>query len=144
MSRRKLAKEVDWLVELWCSTPFVWGEQGEAADCFISLGNMIRRAHGYDPVEEYRGRYKSMIGAVRVTKEFGGFSGALIRCGNQFSWKRIDPQDAHIGDIGLVASEKGLRCGVVKHRRMWLSQHVKGYGINGYPNDEVFMAWKIV
>lgn len=140
MSRKRLAEEIDRAVERWCREPFQWGR----LDCLLSLADIIKAAHGYDPAEEYRGRYWSLHGAMNATRNVGSFGGALQRAAHQFSWPEIAPRDARIGDVGLISNGTEPRCGVIKHRRLWLSVHPAGYGFHAYPTQAVVAAWRTI
>lgn len=137
--RARLAAAIDAAVNgEWCERPFEWGTR----DCLLSLADIIHRANGYDPAAEYRGRYHSMRGALRVTRALGGFAGALESAAIEHCWRRIEPDRALVGDIGIVANVHGLRIGVIKHYRLWVTRR-EGYGFATFGTGEVERAWRV-
>lgn len=136
--RQRLAIEIENAIPRWCSEPFVWG----VSDCLLGLADIINNARGFDPAAEFRGRYSSMMGAARITRRYGGFAGALESAAIAACWGRIDPHDALIGDIGVIANDKGPRCGVIKHHKLWLGR-VPGAGFATVPTSRVLMAWRV-
>lgn len=135
--RQRLACAIDAALERWCAEPFVWGQ----SDCILALSDIIHEARGYDPAAEWRGRYTSALGAARVTRRFGGFAGAIESAAIGCVWRRIEPARAVIGDVGIAANAGGLRCGVIRHHRMWVGRGMAGY--TAIPTRLVDMAWRV-
>jgi hypothetical protein len=135
--RQRLAAAIDAAIERWCMEPFAWG----SSDCLLALSDIIQEARGYDPAADWRGRYKSALGAARVTRRFGGFAGALESAAIGCVWEKIDPRDAAIGDIGIAANSRGLRCGLIRHHKLWIGRGVAGF--TGVPTDMVEKAWRV-
>jgi hypothetical protein len=135
--RQRLAAELDAALLRWAATPFVWG----ASDCFTAVADVVLAARGYDPAQGYRGRYATARGAVRVTAPAGGFTGVIEAAAAREGWTEIDPGDARIGDVGLAASRKGLRSGIIRHRRMWVGR--RDHGFYAVSDDQVGRAWRV-
>ena len=70
-------------------------------DCALWAANIIRDALGYDPAKAFRGRYKTRNGARRLLGE-AGLIGAMRKAARRHKWKRINPENARAGDMGLI------------------------------------------
>lgn len=53
------------------NVPFKWGEN----DCCLFCCDWVAIALGFDPGEQYRGRYSTALGAMRVLREIRGVEG---------------------------------------------------------------------
>ena len=70
-------------------------------DCSMWPAIPLKEVFGYDAVEEYRGLYVDREGALKALGVLGlGY--ALRRAAKNFKWKRIEPEEAQVGDIGLA------------------------------------------
>src|SRR5690606_22731839 len=49
------------------SKPFIWGTH----DCALWAAGAVLAMTGYDPAEKYRGRYKTLIGGLRLLRKDG-------------------------------------------------------------------------
>jgi hypothetical protein len=134
--REALAAAVRSAVDRWCDEPFAWGQ----SDCLLSLSDIIHEARGYDPASQFRGRYKTRLGAYRVTKELGGPSGALAAMAYGAGWREIDPANARVGDVGSYVNGAASG-GVVKDACLWLGRTETGFA--GVPTDHVERAWRV-
>lgn len=133
--REALERAIRRHVDAWCETPFVWGR----TDCFLSLSDIILEARGYDPGAEFRNRYKTKRGALRVTHQYGGFSGALEHVAIQAGWHEIEPRLAKVGDIGLQRA--GNVCGVIKDVSLWVGRNETAFA--ALPTDQISRAWRV-
>lgn len=70
-------------------------------DCALWVANIQRDVLGYDPAAHVRGRYKTRLGALRVTGA-AGLLGQLRKIAKRHGWKRIEPVAAKPGDTGLA------------------------------------------
>lgn len=131
---RTFEAEIDRAVAIWEVEPPVWGE----TDCLLSLANIVDLVKGYDPAAEFRGRYRTKLGALRVTRKYGGFVGALDAMARRFKWEAVTPSEARVGAIGII----GEFTFAIKHRSLWL-QRVDGGGFGGEPNSSITRAWRI-
>lgn len=69
-------------------------------DCARWCASILKAALGYDASARW-GRYDSRDGAARALGQLGlGF--ALRSAARTHGWRRIDPVDARVGDIGLA------------------------------------------
>lgn len=126
-------------IERWCVEPFQWG----SGDCLISLADIVREARGYDPAAPFRGRYVTMRGALRVTRVYGGFAGALEEMALQCRWRPlICPRGALVGDIGLLNGAGRSACGVIRYYDgFWVGRTERGFA--AVPVDRVSMVWRV-
>lgn len=124
-------------VVTWTATPFIWG----TADCLLSLADIILKARGYDPAAPFRDRYSSRIGAVRVTRNYGGFDGALEAMAWDCGWYEIKPRLAFVGDIGLLEHASGAVGGVIKDVNLWIGRKERGF--IALPTPRVTRAWRV-
>jgi hypothetical protein len=80
--------------------PFVWGKH----DCAIGFAAAIVEAiMGEDPAREYRGKYASPRGALKLMKEAGAET-----LGDFVAMKLPEHENiakARVGDIGVVAAD---------------------------------------
>lgn len=121
----------------WSETAFAWG----VADCLLSLADIVLDARGYDPAAPFRNRYSTRIGAVRVTRAYGGFDGALEAMAWDCGWREIRPRDALVGDIGLLDGASRTVGGVIKDVNLWIGR--KEHGFIALPTPRVARAWRV-
>lgn len=83
------------------SEPFVWGE----SDCFTRVLDVIEALNGSAPYASERGKYNSMVGALRRIKanKLKDMEGLALSFADE-----IPPIMATRGDIGLMDSPDGL------------------------------------
>ena len=75
--------------------PFVWGQH----DCATFAAGAVLAMTGVDPAEKYRGRYKTLIGGLRLLRK-DGFDNHAELAASQF--EEIHPSHAAVGDIAAV------------------------------------------
>ncbi len=113
MTRAALAEGLDREVARWCREPMEWGVD----DCALAAANVIRDALGYDPAERWRTGYRDRSGAVRTLGPMG-LAFALRAIARRHAWQRISPNDALVGDIGLIMQD-GRPCVVICKAQGW-------------------------
>lgn len=98
-------------------TPFSWGSH----DCGPGLaGNLALAVTGVDVASHYRGRYTTMIGALRVLRNSGFSSlGDLVA---SLLPEHDHPSMARVGDVVAIASASafGHALGVVNGERVFV------------------------
>ena len=124
-------------VDGWCGQPFVWGK----SDCLLSICDIIRDARGYDPAKSFRGRYRTKIGALRVTREFGGIEGAIAAMAFDLDWREIAPGEAFVGDVGICAAGRAGLTGLIKDVQLWVGRNETAF--SAVPTSRVLRAWRI-
>ena len=115
--RRRLEQLID-AVE---REPFAFG----SADCGPNwAGRAIEAVLGIDPAADYRGRYDSAAGALRVMREAGhadlaGMVGHVLALATGMICD-IHPADARIGDLMAVADDSpfGFLLGICNGERV--------------------------
>ena len=113
MSRAALSAALDREIDRWCREPMRWGID----DCALSAANVIRQALGYDPAEAWRASHGTRDEAYRVVGRMGlGF--AVRRVARAYGWGPIAPEQADVGDIGLIMQD-GRPCVVICKARGW-------------------------
>lgn len=140
--REALERGIRAAFDQWCDDPFVWGQ----SDCLLSIANIIKEARGYDPAAQFRNRYKTKIGAFRVAREFGGPVGAIEAMADLCGWREIDPEDAKVGDAGVVAASdfsapSVFGGGVIRDVNLWIGRTPNG--ICALPTERIGIAWRV-
>lgn len=89
------------------STPFAWGSH----DCVSFAASIVAVVTGSDPMADWRGHYKTEIGAARVIRRATGGAGLIAALDQRF--ERLDtPKLAQRGDLGVKDTPKGPALGV--------------------------------
>ena len=73
-----------------------WGER----DCLSWLGLWSREVTGIDGAAEWRGRYRTAIGCMRVLNKSGGLRACIER--GAIAAGLVPVTDVRAGDVGLV------------------------------------------
>lgn len=74
-----------------------WGRD----DCALWVADIIQDALGYDPAAPFRGHYTTRLGAMRAMGP-KGMLGVARSAARRHKWKRINPEAARPGDVGLA------------------------------------------
>ena len=84
---------------------FKWGR----TDCAMRVGDAIKAMTGEDPFKDWRGKYSTRAGGVKLAKKrgFAGFIDALAGELEAFGCEEIKPAFAARGDVVLF-SENGV------------------------------------
>lgn len=84
------------------SSEMRWGVD----DCCLWIADILAPVLGFDPAEKlhWRGGWRSYNSREMALSILGrrGVLGVALQCARFFGWKKIDPKDAHPGDVGLV------------------------------------------
>lgn len=118
-------------------------------DCALWVADIQRDVLGYDPAAHVRGRYKTRIGALRVTGA-AGLLGQLRGIARRHKWKRIEPRAAKPGDTGLAWTliQVGKRevptlATVICRAPGWFVGRNTG-GFTAVRADKVAVAWSVL
>lgn len=84
-----------------------WGKD----DCCTFIAGGVEAMTGVDPMAEFRGRYKTRLGAMKALKRIGG--GSLETALTKVFGKPISPGFGDKGDVALL----GDACGLVLGRK---------------------------
>ena len=86
----KLVQDLSDYIKLNAKVPFEWG----VFDCCIFSLKCVEIQTGLDLYKDYRGKYKTELGAKRAVKKFGTVESKLDK-----HFERVDPRLARRGDI---------------------------------------------
>lgn len=118
-------------------------------DCALWVANIQRDVLGYDPAAHVRGRYKTRLGALRVTGA-AGLLGQLRKIAKRHGWKRIEPAAAKPGDTGLAWTTIDVRgkqvatlATVICRAPGWFVGRNEG-GVTALRAEHVAMAWSVL
>lgn len=103
--RARITREIDLAVARWMESRVVYGVD----DCALAVADILKPCFGYDPMKQFRGRYKTARGYRRMLRNdgFDSIDAALVVAAVNFGWRRIDPKEAEPGDIGVTAHYDG-------------------------------------
>ncbi|MDG9890554.1 DUF6950 family protein [Pseudomonas juntendi] len=111
--------------------PFLWGE----FDCCLFVADCAAAICGVDPAKEYRGRYKTEIGAKRVIASTHGSVEAVL----DTYFERIDVQFAQRGDIVSFEGASGKCVAVLWSDRYWAATEFGAAAVDCQP----LVAWRV-
>ncbi len=118
-------------------TPFAWGSH----DCGPGLaGNMTLAITGIDVAAEYRGRYTTMTGGLRLLRKSGFETlGDLVA---SILPEHAHPSMARVGDVVAIPSDSafGHALGVVNGERVFV---LTERGIGTVDRSEAVRAFKV-
>ncbi|MFH1806822.1 MAG: hypothetical protein ABID63_18230 [Pseudomonadota bacterium] len=127
----------DWHVAC-AGTAFVWGQ----SDCCLTACDGLQAITGIDPASGFRGRYKTLRGAYRALKRFGG--GGLRETAQKITddlgWPSVPVLTARRGDVGLVPTDQGEALAICLGAR-WVAQG-RG-GLVYLPLKNGLCAWRV-
>lgn len=118
---------------------FVWGEH----DCCLFAADAVVAMSGWDPAEEFRGRYTSKVGAARVMKRAGagGVEGIIERGARQRGRPEVSAEYTQRGDIVIVDTEDGPAAGVCAGALTAIVRD--GVGLEWVPTLRARRAWRL-
>lgn len=103
---------------LGAATPFGYG----AMDCTLWVAAWVRQRTGRDAMAEWRGRYRTRLGGLRlIRREPGGLAGAAGRGLAAVGAVAIEPARARPGDVGIIATTDGP-CLALRGQLSWLAK----------------------
>lgn len=114
--------------------PFAWG----ACDCCTFACAWIERRRGVDPSAPWRGRYRSVRGALRQMRRGGGDLLAVVTKAMRSAGlnETSDPQP---GDVGVVRTPAGLAL-AIRTPLGWAGKAESGVVTAPYP---CLLAWSV-
>lgn len=118
-------------------TPFAWG----ADDCMLWCADAIREFTGLDAAAPFRGRYTDKAGAATVTGA-NGLAFALMRRARALAWRPVAPEDAVLGDLGIIRTAEGGQACVLRYRGDWWLGRIPN-GVSMVRSDAVRFAWSV-
>lgn len=101
-------------------TPFAEG----AHDCAQFAAGAVEAMTGTDPMGEYRGRYTTIAGGMRVLKK-AGFADHVEFVASKFAEYQPSERSPRLGDLVAVDTPEGMALGI------WQGQGAYVPGLNG-------------
>jgi hypothetical protein len=118
-------------------TPFAWG----AHDCLLFPAAWCRA--GVDPVADFRGRYRTARGALRILKREGGLLDLASRQMAAAGLQPVPPAEVAAGDVGVIRAPTPERTiahvGAVFTGRLWVCLGAAGLVAGPFVADA---AWR--
>lgn len=113
----------------WAKTPMKWGKD----DCILAVANIHVQLGLEDLTAEWRGKYRSRKGALRLLAG-ESLEAKMARMGGI----PVPPSVAPSGSFGYVMAPEGPAC-VIKYGPLWMGR--VDYGYMASPSDAVVQAW---
>lgn len=117
--------------------PMQWGVD----DCALWCADVLRSALGYDAASSFRGRYRTRIGARRVLGR-AGLPNALRQAARRHGWRRVAPDDARCGDVGLMVMGETVSTMICRAEGWFVGRSEAGF--TALPARYVKIAWAVV
>jgi hypothetical protein len=93
--------------------PFAYGRH----DCALFAAGAVEAMTGHDPAADWRGRYTTLLGGLRVIRK-SGHDDHIAAAAAWFA--EIPPAKAQVGDLAVVAGDDGPALGVVAGPHVWV------------------------
>lgn len=101
-----------YLLSVW-RKPLVWGDH----DPPLFVAGAINSMTGVDPGADYRGRYTTMLGGLRLLRRNGFKTPADLYAG---MLPEVKPARAQVGDVALVQVGQDIGLGIVQGPRIYV------------------------
>lgn len=104
----------NYLLSVW-REPFQWGRH----DCALFAAGAVEAMTGDDPAADYRGRYTTLLGGLRLLKKSGHANHADFAAS---LFEEIHPSMAQVGDLAAIkVDDDGLYAlGIVQGSRIYV------------------------
>lgn len=93
--------------------PFEWGNH----DCGLFAAGAVQAMTGVDMASEYRGRYTTLLGGIRLLKK-AGFADHAELAASLF--EEIPVARAGVGDIAAIEEDGQIALGIVQGPRIYV------------------------
>lgn len=106
-------------------TAFAWGEG--ARDCSLFVATWVEAVRGVDPAADWRGHYRTELGALRKVTAGGGLVAVFASALQPLGLARTDAPVT--GDVGVILAPtvRGLRpTGAILAGRRWVTRGKTG------------------
>jgi hypothetical protein len=113
-------------------TPFEYG----TSDCALFAAGALYAMTGSDPSADYRGRYTSLRGGLRILRK-DGFRDHVERAAALLTEEA--PQRTRVGDIAVVETSEGPSLGVVQGE--WIAVRTLS-GLGFVPADQATRVFR--
>jgi hypothetical protein len=113
--------------------PFEWGRH----DCALFAADCIQAMTGDDPAADFRGRYRSFKGGLKVLRKAGhadhvALATALL--------DEVAPAFAQAGDLAMIATPDGAAMGIVQGHRVYV---LRPEGLATVDLLQAARAWRV-
>ena len=113
---------------------FQWGVN----DCCLFASAGVLATTGFDPMQQWRGKYTTETGAMRLLKKHGGGS---VKAAFTHVFGELKPRlNARCGDLALVDTELGDAVGIVHACRVWVMSPT---GLTNLPISQAKGIWQV-
>lgn len=140
--RERLREGVAAAEKLWQATPVVWGR----SDCLMSCADILNEyCFGFDPADDFRNRYTTPRGYLRMLKRagFDSVDDAIADFARRFGLRTIKPAEAQVGDLGIIPQPFGRSCVMCRGGGFWIGRG-GDYRVAVRMNAQVERAWAVI
>lgn len=141
MTRNALENAIVAAMDVAADTSMQWGTD----DCALWCANIIRDVFGYDPATKWRTGYRTRRGAMRALGQ-QDLLGALRSVARARKWKRVRPDLAQPGDVGmawtLIAGRPVLATVICRAPGWFVGRAERG--VSMVRDDKVAVAWSVL
>ncbi|AHI61254.1 hypothetical protein vBVpaS1601_29 [Vibrio phage vB_VpaS_1601] len=113
--------------------PFEWGKK----DCCLAVADIVNLYAGFDIAEDFRGKYKTLLGSKRALKTYGQGD---IKSTIDTMMTEIPVEEAGRGDLALVKTEAGESLAILFSTRAWAMGE---NGMVALTMDKVICTWRV-
>jgi hypothetical protein len=129
----------DWRIQQFYTTCLNKEVQWGVDDCLHSAGTLSQIIKGYDPIAAIRHQWVDEKSATEFELKFGRTRiRAALAIAKMLGYKRIDPADAVVGDMGVVRCDDAMPMSCLTPDG-WFCRAPKGFLILG----KAVAAWRI-
>lgn len=137
MMRARLDSAIERAIETSCGKPMEWGKD----DCALWCASILVSVLGFDAARGFRGRYSDEAGAREVLGPLG-LAMTVARIAKTVGWRRIDPDMARTGDLGIVLTIYGPACVLFWRADQWVG--TMDFGFATRPRMDARFVWCVV
>lgn len=117
---------------------FAWGEN----DCILFAAGALEQMTGVDTAAEFRGKYKTELGAARLLKRLAP-KGLPVAIAEALNTEEIAPLQAQRGDVVLIPTEDGKSALGIVDLRGTAVVSVGGSGLEYRSLSAAVKAWRV-
>lgn len=113
--------------------PYVLGQH----DCALFAAGAVLAARGIDPAADWRGRYDTKLGGLRLLVR-AGHADHIAATANVLD--EIHPAQAAAGDVGMLTEAGAPALGVVQGEMVYV---LRPEGLGLVPRERLERAWRV-
>lgn len=126
-------------IEKHLTLPQEWGKY----DCCLFTCDWILACTGVDPAKDFRGTYKTKVGAYRAIKAFAGdLQGVAERIFAELNMDPVAPLMGRRGDVVMVKGNGGNALGIIDMSGRAVAVQGKD-GLEFVPAVHALKAWRV-